>query len=570
MKPKWTNKKQGDAATVEQLSKELNINQTLSRLLVQRGITTFEEARKFFRPELNDLHDPFLMKDMDIAVGRLRQAIQNKEAILVYGDYDVDGTTSVAMVYSFLSHLHEPLDYYIPDRYTEGYGISRQGIDYAIDHNVSLIIALDCGIKALEQTSYAKSHGIDLIICDHHLPGETLPEAIAILDPKRPDCGYPYKELSGCGIGFKLLQAYTQNTEMPLELLEGHLDFVAISIACDIVPLTDENRILAFFGLQKLNSAPRQGIKALLDIAEASYTLTIQDLVFVIGPRINAAGRIEHGKKAVELLISTDHSGADIQSQAIDANNSHRKGIDKDITQHAIDMMEANSSKDEQKSIVLYHESWHKGVVGIVASRLIERYYKPTILLTITDGKATGSARSVRGFSVYKALLACDDLLEQYGGHKYAAGLTLKVENLPAFQKKFEEVVAATIQPESLFPQIDVDSELHLDEITPKFFRILKQLAPFGPGNPNPTFVSKRVVDAGDSRAVGESKYHLKLDVTPSDRTVRISGIGFGMGDYATAIKTGNAFDIAYSIEENEWKGNRTLQLKVKDLHMEH
>ncbi|MEM9022190.1 MAG: single-stranded-DNA-specific exonuclease RecJ, partial [Bacteroidota bacterium] len=481
MHKRWTLKPLGEPGVVESLAEALNVHRALANLLVQRGITTFDEARLFFRPELDHLHDPWLMQDMDKAVTRIQQAIANGESILVYGDYDVDGTTAVAAVFGYLSQVHNALDFYIPDRYSEGYGVSRQGIDYAAAHGHHLVITLDCGIKAHENVAYAHSLGIDCIVCDHHLPDDTLPEAVAVLDPKRNDCEYPFKELSGCGIGIKLIQALQQQAGAATSALDPFLDLAAISIACDIVPIVGENRVLAHYGLKQLNKAPRQGIKALLDIAQKKRDLTVTDLVFVIGPRINAAGRMEHGKKAVELLLTDNNAAAADQGQNINLNNVLRQDVDLAITQEALEMIKDDADMQGASTTVLFHPEWHKGVIGIVASRLIENYYRPTILFTRSNGMATGSARSVKGFDIHQALEACADLLEQFGGHKYAAGMTIQEANIPAFRKRFEDVVRESINPASLVPEVIIDSELHFAQITPKFFRITRQLGPFGP-----------------------------------------------------------------------------------------
>lgn len=498
MEKRWSINSSADEKVVNQLAEELKIEKVLANLLVQRDIKTYEEAKKFFRPSLDDLHDPFLMKDMDIAIARLEKAISNKEKILVFGDYDVDGTTAVALVYSFLKNLPTSeglVDYYIPDRYAEGYGISFMGIDFAKENNFSLIIALDCGIKAIDKIDYANERNIDFIICDHHRPGDTLPKAVAILDPKRNDCNYPFDELCGCGVGFKLVQAYAQKNNIPFSELAKYLDLTAISIASDLVPIVGENRALCYFGLEQINKNPRKGIKAILDLANIKKEVTMNELVFTVGPRINAAGRIETGRNAVALLVSDNHADAKISGININTSNTERRVLDVSITQHAFSMIDGSEELIKRKSTVLFHPDWHKGVIGIVASRLIERYYRPTIVLTESNGMATGSARSVKDFDVYDAIEACSDLLEQFGGHKYAAGLSMKLENLAAFQKKFEEVVSSTIKDHMLIPEIAIDAELKLSDITPKFFRILKQFEPFGPGNMSPVFMSKNIVD---------------------------------------------------------------------------
>ena len=569
MEKRWIVLPKGDGLTTQNLSKALSIDTPLASLLVQRGVTNFEEAKNYFRPNLKQLHDPFLMKDMDKAVQRIERAISKKEKILIYGDYDVDGTTAVALVYSFLLEYYDQLDYYIPDRYDEGYGISYKGIDYAESEQFSLIIALDCGIKAIEKIKYANDKGIDFIICDHHRPGKEIPDAVAVLDPKQENCNYPYDELSGCGIGFKLVQAFAGSRNIPFDKLTPLLDLTAISIACDIVPITNENRILVHHGLKQLNTNPRKGIAGILEIAKKTQTVTVNDLVFVIGPRINAAGRLEHGKKAVELLTSTNEDEALQAGIDISDTNTSRREIDKSITEEALGIIRQNPDLINAKTTVLYNENWHKGVVGIVASRLIETYYRPTIILTKSNGKVTGSARSVKGFDVYNAIDACKDLLDQFGGHKYAAGLTMSVENILGFQKKFEEVVAATITPEQLIPEIVADAEIDLDIITPKFYRILQQFAPFGPQNMKPTFITRGIVDNGFTKAVGVGEDHLKLDVVQNKNpNIRFSGIGFNLGFLAEEISLGHPFDIIYTIEENEWNGNVSLQLNVKDIHL--
>jgi single-stranded-DNA-specific exonuclease len=563
----WNVKSCNDEHTVLSLTKELNIATPLATILVQRGIKSFEQAKDFFRPTLDDIHDPYLMKDMDKAIQRIEQALGDGEKILIYGDYDVDGTTAVSLVYSFFANLTDNIDYYIPDRYGEGYGISFKGIDYAAENGISLIIALDCGIKANDKVAYANEKSIDFIICDHHRPGDKLPEAAAILDPKRDDCSYPYDELCGCGIGFKLVQAFSQKNDMPPEDLEQYLDLVAISIGCDIVPITGENRILAHYGLQQVNNSPRTGIRCMLELLEIKKALTITDLVFVIGPRINAAGRIDHAKKAVQLLISATEEEAIEVGKRINIDNQDRKELDKSITVESLQMIEEDEFLLNAKSCVLHSSSWHKGVIGIVASRVIESHYRPTIVLTSTDETASGSARSVKGFDVYDAINACSDLIDQFGGHKYAAGLTMPVKNIKQFRKKFEEVVSSTITEEQLTPVIEIDTELNLIEITPKFYRILSQFAPFGPQNMRPVFITKGVLDSGYSKTVGADNLHLKLSVYQKGNTnFKLNGIAFNMGFHYTNIAKGIPFDIVYNIEENEWQGNITLQLKIKDI----
>lgn len=574
MEKRWSIKPAGDEAVVDQLVSDLGIDRVLANLLVQRGIKTFEEARKFFRPSLSDLHDPFLMKDMDKAIVRLEKAINSNEKILVYGDYDVDGTTAVSLVYSFLKKQTELkgklelIDYYIPDRYAEGYGISFMGIDFAKENNFTLIIALDCGIKANDKVDYAAERGIDFIICDHHRPGETLPNAAAVLDPKRADCNYPFDELCGCGVGFKLVQAYAQKNNIPFEELAEYLDLTAISIASDLVPVVGENRILSYYGLQEINKNPRKGIKSILDLANIKKSVGVNELVFTIGPRINAAGRIQTGRNAVALLISDNHEHAKTSGININTTNTERRALDLTITQHAISLIEGDLEMQKRKSTVLFHNDWHKGVIGIVASRLIEKYYRPTIVLTESGGKATGSARSVKDFDVYNAIEACSDLLEQFGGHKYAAGLTLKLENVSAFQQRFEEVVCSTIEDHLLVPEIEIDAELDLTAITPKFYRILKQFEPFGPENMAPIFITKGLTDKGYIRIVGNN--HLKMDLHPAQsQQYSFPTIAYGQAQHFDDILRKKTLSACYSIEENEFNGRVTLQLNVKDLKIE-
>jgi single-stranded-DNA-specific exonuclease len=562
---RWKLKDKVDEGAVADLATALQVSAVVARLLVQRGITTFEEARDFFRPDYASLHDPFLMKDMDKAIARIEKAVGNGEKILVYGDYDVDGTTAVALVWSFLKTFYPHTGYYIPDRYKEGYGISFAGIDFAQTNGYTLIIALDCGIKSNDKVNYASERQIDFIICDHHRPGEILPAAVAILDPKREDCTYPYDELSGCGIGFKMVQAYAIKAGIPAAKLECYLDLVAVSIAADIVPITGENRILAFHGLKRINTNPRQGFRTILQLVKVKRTLSIADLVFLIAPRINAAGRIESGSRAVDLLVAGNEEVAQATGLHINQNNTDRKDLDMSITQHALLMMENDAAVQTKKSTVLFHAEWHKGVVGIVASRLTEKYYRPTIILTQSDGVITGSARSVKDFDVYEAIDACSDLLVQFGGHKYAAGLTLLPENLEAFVLKFEEVVSSTITEEMLIPEVGIDAELAISGIDWKLFRIIKQFAPFGPGNPAPVFITKAVSDKGYARIVGNN--HLKLDILDSDNPkLNFPAIAFGQGEHLAYISGKLPFDVCYSIEENEYNGLVSLQLNVKDI----
>ena len=561
---RWIVKPAGDAEIIARLRKELGVDAVIANLLVQRGITTFEEAKAFFRPDLDHLHDPFLMKDMDKAIERLERAVQNNEKILVYGDYDVDGTTAVSLMYMFLKDFHKNIDYYIPDRYAEGYGISYKGIDFAKENGFTLIIALDCGIKSIDHIDYASERGVDFIICDHHRPGDKIPNAVAVLDPKREDCNYPYKELSGCGIGFKLAQAYAIRNNIPGEKYYCYLDLAVISIAADIVPITGENRILAFYGLKQVNTEPREGIKAILELTNVKRELTISDLVFIIGPRINAAGRIESGKLAVQLLTSGDAASALNSGNSINLNNNERKELDTLITQQALEMIESNTDLIQRKSTVLFNREWHKGVIGIVASRLTEKYYRPTVVLTESNGMATDSARSVKDFDVYEAICHCSDLLDQFGGHKYAAGLTMKLENVEAFMQRFEAYVNATLPEHLTVPEIEIDAEIKITDIVPKFFRIIKQFAPFGPGNMAPVFISRNVMDKGFVKVVGNN--HLKLDILQPDvPRACFSSIAFGLGQHFELVQ-GKPFDVCYSVEENDWNGIVNLQLNVKDV----
>jgi len=566
MEYRWELKKSANLEEVETLSKKLNnLDLTLTNILIQREIDSFEKAKNFFRPDLNTIHNPFLMKDMDKAVNRIELAIANNEKILIYGDYDVDGTTSVALVYSYLKKYYPNLEYYIPDRYTEGYGISYQGIDYATENDFKLIIALDCGIKAIEKVAYATEKGIDFIICDHHRPGKEIPKALAVLDPKREDCNYPFKELSGCGVGFKLMQAWSAQSNIDEELLFTYLDLLAISTCADIVPITGENRVFVYYGLKVINENPRQGIKTMIELASLKKELTTTDVIFTIAPRINAAGRIETGKKAVEMLVEEDKKKALAFGGNINELNTDRKDLDREITAEALRMIEENKGLQSKKTTVLFQKNWHKGVIGIVASRLIETYYRPTIILTESNGKATGSARSVSGFDVYNAIDACSELLEQFGGHKYAAGLTLKLENLDAFADKFEAVVNEQIEEHMLIPKISIDALLDLDQVNDSFYKILKQFAPTGPGNLRPVFMSENVFCTPRSRIVGEN--HLKLEVFQEDNPdLTFSCIGFNLGDRLDKIAEGVPFSITYNIEENTWNGTTSIQLNLKDL----
>lgn len=564
----WNLKPQGDINDIKHLSAALNVNMVIADLLVQRGIKTFNDAKSFFRPRLSDLHDPYLMKDMDKAVGRLENAIQNQEKVLIYGDYDVDGTTSVAMMYLFLKEYLNNIDFYIPDRYSEGYGISPRSIEYASEENFSLVIVLDCGIKAVEKIKSARQKGLDFIICDHHNPGDQIPDAVAVLDPKQPECNYPYKELSGCGVGFKLLQAYTQKNNINPEKLHDLLDLVVVSIASDIVPITGENRVLAYYGLKKLNSNPGMGLQTIINYAGlAGEEITISDIVFKIGPRLNASGRIEHGKKSVQIMVSIDEVSSDALGGEIDSYNEIRKTLDRDITQDALDMIENNPELKNRNSTVIYNRDWHKGVVGIVASRLTEFYYRPTIVLTESNGLATGSARSVKDFDLYEAIGSCSDLLESYGGHMYAAGLTLKIENVNEFSRRFEELVTKSLDGQPQVQTIEVDARIGLHEITPRFYRILKQFEPFGPHNMMPVFITEDIIDSGSSRLVGKNTEHIKLDlVEPDDSSAIYPGIAFNMSDKFALIKSGMPFDICYSIAINEFRGKTNLQLYIRDI----
>ena len=559
---RWTLKTTPNITTVQQLSKDLSIDDTLSKLLVQRGVSTFEEAKKFFRPSLEELHDPFLLKDMDLAVSRIEKAIASNENILIYGDYDVDGTTSVSLVASYLKTITTSISTYIPDRYDEGYGISYQGIDFAADNNFSLIIALDCGIKAIDKVAYANKKKVDFIICDHHKPGPKIPKAVAVLNPKRVDCSYPYDELCGCGVGFKLVQALASKRGQTIEDLTQYLDLVAIAIAADIVPITGENRVLTYFGLQVINSNPRNGIKAIIQEVHKKV-LTITDVVFIIAPRINAAGRIKHGNAAVQLLTEANFEQALEFAKAINQYNTERRVLDAQITIEALLQIEENKEKEQFTSVV-FNETWHKGVIGIVASRLIETYYRPTLVFTKSGNKLAASARSVKGFDVYEALEQCSEFIEQFGGHKYAAGLTLDPEMYTAFKNKFEEVVKNTIDKELLIPEITIDASLELSDISPKFFRILQQMGPFGPQNMKPVFSTTAVRDNGYGKTVGEDKSHLKLNIIYGADKKTYNAIGFGLGNKMKFIQ--NNFDIAYSLDENEWNGRTSLQLLLKDI----
>ena len=558
MEKRWIIQK-SNLKFVQKLAKDLGVNHIVAHLLVLRGIENFDDAKLFFRPELKHLHDPFLMKNMQDAVARIEKAIANKEKVLVYGDYDVDGTTSVAMMYSFLKRLSPEIEYYIPCRYEEGYGISLKGIDYAKKNNFSLIIALDCGIRAFDQVDYANGKKVDFIICDHHNPADKIPNAIAILNPKQSDCNYPYKELSGCGVGFKLIQAYSQKNNIDFSEISEYLDLLTVSIGADIVPMTGENRVFSYFGLKQINTQPRAGLKALMDIANKIKELSISDVVFGIAPRINAAGRIEHAKKAVEILVEQDLDRAKKLASFIEENNVTRRNLDQNITKEALEMIDEN-----KKSTVVFSKNWHKGVVGIVASRLIESHYKPTIVLAEKDGILTGSARSVHDFDLYEAISKCAHLCEKFGGHKYAAGLSIKKENLSEFIIAFEKAVSESITEDQLSPKIDVDMEIDIDAVDDKLFRIIKQFSPFGPQNLSPIFVSRRVVDNGYGKRIGADKSHLRINTKTASGS--LAGIGFSMGDAFEKIKDYNEFDICYSINQNEWNGRKNLQLMLNDL----
>jgi len=568
MNRNWVIKAPGDEDIITSLSRELGVEKPLAQLLTQRGISTFDEAKQFFRPDLANLHDPFLMLNMDVAVERIIQAISSGEKVLIYGDYDVDGTTAVALVYSFFKEHFKQIDYYIPDRYDEGYGISLKGIDYAAKNEFSLVIALDCGIKAVDKIEYARKKGIEFIICDHHNPGETVPDAVAVLDPKQEGCTYPYKELSGCGVGLKLVQAYAIQTGEPAESVYNFLDLVVVSIASDIVPITGENRIMSYFGLKKLNENPSMGLKAIKEVAGISKKeIDIEEIVFKIGPRINAAGRMESGRKSVDLLVCDKRQDAGIISKKINSFNLDRRNIDTEITRQAIDMIRTDAKLQERSSTVLYNPDWHKGVIGIVASRLLDHYYKPTVILTQSNGMATGSARSVNGFDLYQAIESCSDLLENFGGHKYAAGLTMKIQNLPTFIERFENIVCETIDPEQLIPVVEIDTELQLKDITEKFFRILKQFQPFGPENINPVFLSENVVDNGYGRTVGSNGEHLKLTLIQEENPFKVfPAIAFHKGPEFKHVNKGNPFDICYQLVENDFRGRVNIQIQIQDM----
>ena len=568
MNHKWNyqppSQEQTEAAKA--LAKETGINPVLCKLLLERGITSAAEAKRFFRPQLSELHDPFLMKDMSIAVERLNQAMGKKERILVYGDYDVDGTTAVALVYKFLQQFYSNIDYYIPDRYNEGYGVSVKGVDYAYETGVKLIIVLDCGIKAVEEIAYAKEKGIDFIICDHHVPDDVLPPAVAILNAKRPDATYPYEHLSGCGVGFKFMQAFALNNGIEFNQLTPLLDLVAVSVASDIVPIMGENRVLTYHGLKQLNSNPSVGLKAIIDICGLSEKeITVGDIVFKIGPRINASGRIQNGKEAVELFIEKDFSSALEKANLINQYNETRKDLDKTMTEEANHIVDSLEGLADRRTIVIYNEAWHKGVIGIVASRLTEIYYRPAVVLTRTDNLATGSARSVSGFDVYKAIENCRDLLENFGGHTYAAGLSMKVENVEEFTHRFETYVSEHILPEQTSAVIDIDAEIDFRDITPKFHADLKKFNPFGPDNHKPVFCTHNVYDYGTSKVVGRDQEHIKLELVDNKSNNVMNGIAFGQSSQARYIKTKRSFDICYTIEENTHKRGE-VQLQIEDI----
>jgi single-stranded-DNA-specific exonuclease len=565
MQKRWSVKQNTNKQAISHLADALGIDIVLSSLLVQRGITNYEDARCFFRPDYRHLHDPFLMMDMENAITRIEEAIKENEKILIYGDYDVDGTTSVAVVYSFFQKYHRHLEYYIPDRYKEGYGISTQGIDYAFENGFTLIVALDCGIKSVDKVAYATAKGIDFIICDHHTPGAELPAAVAVLDPKRADCEYPYKELSGCGIGFKLVQGFAEKNDISFDEVGCYFDLVAISIACDIVHITGENRVLAYYGLHKLNNNPCIGVKTLMEVAGKTINYTISDIVFLLGPRINAAGRIDDARHAVELLIACNEVNAKAKGLLINIKNTERKGHDLSITDEALSMIDNDAVLISRKSTVVFNENWHKGVIGIVASRLTEKYYRPTVVLTRSNGHVAGSARSVLGYDLYEALCGCSDLLIQFGGHKYAAGLTLCPENVPAFINRFEEVVSSTITTEQLTQQVQIDAELELKQIQPKFFRVLSQFAPFGPENMSPVFLSKNVYVSGNPGFVGSN--HIKMAVM-QEGSPAFDCIAFNQGEYLPQLKKDVPFDICYSIEENIWREKRSIQLNIKGIRV--
>jgi single-stranded-DNA-specific exonuclease len=563
MDKRWIIQPTPPASIIESLVQSIGVDEPIAVLLAQKGICGFNQAKSYFRPSLNELHNPFLMKGMDKAIERLLQAIDNQENILVYGDYDVDGTNSVALVYGFLQKFYNKIQFYIPDRHQEGYGVSRQAVNWAIESQVTLMITLDCGIKDIASIQQAQAAGIDVIVCDHHEPGDILHPGYAVLNPKQVDCPYPFKELSGCGVGFKLLQAFLIQQAIPLEELYNHLDLVAISIACDLVPIVGENRILAYHGLQKINTNPSAGVKAIMQVANLPMKIGISELVFGLGPRLNAAGRVDHGSLAVQLLLSEDIKKALPLAHEIEQKNGMRRQLDSTITSEAIQMLEANACNLTSKTTVLFKEDWHKGVIGIVASRCIERYYRPTIILTASGSKATGSARSVFGYNIYEAISSCADLLDQYGGHAYAAGLTLPIENIQAFQERFEQVVASTIAPEMLTPTQHIDLWVPIEKVNAKFYNIVRQMAPFGNGNMNPVFASEPVI-ANRFSIVKDN--HLKLAIQQSSTGEEIEAIGFGLAKYAPLVSDRKPFRIAYTIETNDYWGDAKLQLQIKGL----
>ena len=561
---KWILPEKESSDKVKELADNLNIQVGLAGVLFSRGIDNFEKAKTYFRPKLDQLHDPFLMQDMSKAVNRLSEAISSNEKILIYGDYDVDGTTSVAMLYGFLKEFTDQIDFYIPDRYSEGYGISEKGIRWASSNGFKLIIALDCGIRANKMATLSKKLDMDLIVCDHHLPGDELPEAYAILDPKRSDCTYPYKQLSGCGVGFKLISGFSIQNTIDSTILYNYLDLVAVSIASDIVPITGENRVLAYYGLKKLNTEPSPGLKSLIEISGRKNALDISDIVFYIGPRINAAGRLTHAKESVDVLIGLSGEKLNEISKQLNETNKERREFDSNITDEALDMIESNAGLLNAKTTVLFNNNWHKGVIGIVASRCTEHYYRPTIILTESNGKATGSARSVVGFDIHSAITACSHLLEQFGGHSFAAGLTMDLDKIEAFKSKFEKVVSSTIKPDQLIPKVYVDGEVSVDFINFKTLSIIQQMAPFGPENPSPTLLLRNPKLAKKATLVKEE--HLKLFLSGNKQVKTLEAIGFGMGQFEQEINAGRPFEILFHIEENNYRGHKSLQLILKDL----
>ena len=563
MEIRWKAKPLPNSEIVAKLSAEINVSEAIATILVQRGVDTFEKAKAYFRPQLSDLHDPFLLKDMDLAYYRIKKAITDHEKMMVYGDYDVDGTTAVSIVYSYFVTLNPDIEYYIPDRYKEGYGISKMGIDYAHENGISLIIALDCGIRSNELVDYANTLGIDFIICDHHLPGETLPNAHAILNPKRRDCTYPYKELSGAGIGFKLVQGYSKKEGFPEDKILEYIDLVAVSIASDMVDMQGENRVLAYFGLKKLNENPSAGLQALIEVGPKKKKYSIQDIIFGIGPKINAAGRISDATAAVRVLIAKEYTSARQLTRVLNERNTERKELDNDITKNAVDMVEGTVGMSERKSIVIRGEAWHKGVIGIVASRMVEQFYKPTIVFSQNDGMLTGSARSVKNFDIHEAITECSQWVEQFGGHKYAAGLSIKAENFDAFSEQFESVVVRDIQEASLLPEVEYDVDISLEMLTPKFLDLINQMSPFGPGNPLPIFHSKELRSNNSPRVLKDR--HLKLQISQNSRHY-FDGIGFGLSEHLPVVSNGEIFDACYCIEENDFNGQVKLQLRLKDL----